>query len=503
MSPLRLDWLVAAWLQGAGALTPAHPSLRARCAPAITDTFELTIVTPGRPDRAVATLVRSRAPARHHGIAVCVVTQRYQRGESADLDSSMVDAVTLAPIRYAAQVGAERQRFEFTPDSAAGVVQRADSAPRPVVHAAPQPFFLAVADLEVVRSLPLTAGYEAQFVTYNPPRGFHVARIRVEALDTIPVAGRPEPAWRLRYDAGAAPTVMWLRLEGHELLRSRSDLPNGAVFWRRRAGDHATDTAQAPAGLAAAALGNQRFSWLTRSVPGFRVYFQAGSYGARHQDSLLARLPSSLAHARTLLDTRAPAGPIDLFFVETRDDMAALVGGPANGFAHQAARAVFLVTNPAWRAFERHEVTHIVAFHAWGAAAANGDWLVEGLAQAADGRCGGYSNETILRRLAGQRGWIPLEDMLFDFRRQPDLRAYLQAAGFVQYLLAAAGPRAVEQLWRQGSRPETPVNGRPLRAHFADWRGRLEREPLVSVPELAGIEDVGCGLGAPPSLPPR
>lgn len=259
--------------------------------------------------------------------------------------------------------------------------------------------------------------------------------------------------------------------------------------------------AQEPAGLAAAALANRRFTWQTRSVPGFRVYFQEGTYAARHQDSLLARLPSSLAHARSLLNTRAPDGPIDLFFIATRDDMAALVGGPANGFAHQAARAVFLVTSPSWRAFERHEVMHIVAFHAWGAAAPNGDWLVEGLAQAADGRCGGYSNETILRRLAERRGWIPLEDVLFDFRRQPDLRAYLQAAGFVSYLLATVGPRAVERLWREGGRPDALIDGRPLSAHFTQWREQLEREPLVSVPELTNIEDVGCGLGAPPPLP--
>jgi hypothetical protein len=243
MSSLAFDWLLTVWLQGAGTLTPAHPSLRPRCTTAATDTFELTVVTPGRPDRAVATVERRRAPSRHNGMAVCVVTQRYQRGGSADLDSSIVDAMTLAPIRYAAQVGAERQRFEFTADSAAGVVQRADSAPQPVVHAAPQPFFLAVADLEVVRSLPLTTGYEAQFVAYNPPRGFHVTRIRVAALDTIAVAGRTEPAWRLHYDAGAAPTVMWLSVAGHELLRSRSALPNGAVFWRRRAGDYAAAAA--------------------------------------------------------------------------------------------------------------------------------------------------------------------------------------------------------------------------------------------------------------------
>jgi len=75
-------------------------------------------------------------------------------------------------------------------------------------------------------------------------------------------------------------------------------------------------SAQEPAGLAAAALTNARFAWIPRTIPEFRVYFQAGSYAAARQDSLLARLPHALQHARTLLRTGAPAAPIDLFFID-------------------------------------------------------------------------------------------------------------------------------------------------------------------------------------------
>jgi len=44
-------------------------------------------------------------------------------------------------------------------------------------------------------------------------------------------------AWRVSYDAGAAPTVLWLGETDHELIRSRSTLRNGAAFWRRHEGD--------------------------------------------------------------------------------------------------------------------------------------------------------------------------------------------------------------------------------------------------------------------------
>src|SRR5688572_20670292 len=39
---------------------------------------------------------------------------------------------------------------------------------------------------------------------------------------------------------------------------------------------------QAPAGLAATALADSSFTWIRRSIPGFRVYFLADSYPAAH-----------------------------------------------------------------------------------------------------------------------------------------------------------------------------------------------------------------------------
>lgn len=250
--------------------------------------------------------------------------------------------------------------------------------------------------------------------------------------------------------------------------------------------------AQQPEGLAASALADARYTWVRRRAPGFRIYFQDRSYAARHEDSLAARLPDALEHARTLLGTRAPAAPIDLFFVETRQDMGQLTGAPVTGFAHQAARAVFLVTNPGWRAFERHEIMHVVAWHAWGPPAPGTDWLQEGLAQAADGRCGGYANETVLRGLVRRRGWVTLEDLLTRFRQQPDLRAYLQAAAFTRHLLGTQGAAVLETLWREGATGDTTVRGRPLALIEREWRARTGEGEGPEAEPLSLIE--GCRL---------
>ena len=179
--------------------------------------------------------------------------------------------------------------------------------------------------------------------------------------------------------------------------------------------------------------------------------------------------------------------------------MAQLIGGRATGFAHQSARAVFLMTNPSWRAFERHEIMHVVAWHAWGPPAAHTDWLQEGLAQAADGRCGGYTNEAALRGLTAQKGWISLDDMLANFRGQPDLRAYLQAAAFSRYLLDTYGAPVLEQLWRKGTRPDTLIGDQPVSIIEQEWRALASGGETPPPAALARIHSDGCGVGTMPS----
>lgn len=250
--------------------------------------------------------------------------------------------------------------------------------------------------------------------------------------------------------------------------------------------------AQAPTGLAATALAHPSFSWLLRTGPGVRVWFQPGSYAFAHRDSLLARLPVALEADRALIDAPELPGPVDVLFVGSRDEMRTLTGHAVTGFAEAGSRTVLLVTNPEWRAFERHEIMHVVATASWGTPAAGTAWLQEGLAQAADGFCGGTPNAAVAVALAERHGWIPLDTMLTRFREQPDLRAYLQAAAFVEFLRHEAGAGALRGAWRDGATPETPIAGHPLATWEREWRETL-RVPPVAPERLDRIERKGCG----------
>lgn len=252
--------------------------------------------------------------------------------------------------------------------------------------------------------------------------------------------------------------------------------------------------AQAPAGLAARALADTTFKWVADTVPGFRVYFLPGTYAHGIRDSLKARLPMALGHARALIEAPPVPGPIDVFFIQDRAQMRALIGGSATGFAHMQARAVFLVNNPEWRAFDRHEVMHIVLASTWGYIGQRNAWMQEGLAQAADGRCAGFTNAQVAVSLARRNGWIDLATLIDRFREQSDLRAYLQAAAFLEFLLATVGPSEIRQLWTGEPTPGSVVRGAPLASWEASWRKSIEHLPSVPATKLSSIEEVGCGI---------
>jgi len=249
-----------------------------------------------------------------------------------------------------------------------------------------------------------------------------------------------------------------------------------------------------PRGLGLTALAYPGFHWISRSAPPFRVYFLEDSYAAAHQDSLLTRVDSASSHAFEVLGLQQDTTTIRVFFLETRLQMATLLGRRATGFAEPATGTVLLMTNPDWRAFERHEIMHVVSERSWGPADAGADWLREGLAQFADGRCGRYSNEQAAGGLAAEDGWIPLESLVGNFRALPDLTAYLQAASLAGYIHRVYGIRGLRAMWRGGPREFERVTGHSLTRLERDWRVAMAAVSAGPGPdEVARLRERGCG----------
>ena len=249
---------------------------------------------------------------------------------------------------------------------------------------------------------------------------------------------------------------------------------------------------QPPRGLARAALDNPAFDWVKQDTSHLRLYFLANSHPASHKEELARRCETAHHDLLALLGVDRSDDVIDVFFIESRDQMDALVGVPVTGFAERDARAVFLVTNAEWRAFERHEIMHVLAHHAWGPA--SGAWVEEGLAQFADGMCGGYSVDDAVLSLAEHAGYVPVDTLVAHFRQLDDITAYLQAASMVGFLYHTHGREAARAVWQRGPIALPDVAGQTPAAFAESWWQWLRSTGRpVPADSLEIIRQKGCG----------
>jgi hypothetical protein len=250
--------------------------------------------------------------------------------------------------------------------------------------------------------------------------------------------------------------------------------------------------AEAPQGLARTAIDHPAFDWVERKAPRLHFYFPARSYPAAHQDELIKKAEAARGANLELLGADRFDHDIYVFFIESRAQMDSLTGVPVTGLADRDACAVFLVNNPEWRAFERHEIMHVLAHHTWGPA--SGAWVEEGFAQFADGMCGAYTVDDAVHALVGDGSYVPMDTLVTRFRQLDDLTAYLQAASMMGFVYHEYGKDTARDVWQHGV-DALPKAAGETPAAFAEswWRWVSARARPVPEADLEVIREKGCG----------
>jgi hypothetical protein len=244
-------------------------------------------------------------------------------------------------------------------------------------------------------------------------------------------------------------------------------------------------------------LSDARYEWVTLETLNTRIHVPVGSYAHANQEVVRQKAEKSRADVLWTLAEPGYSGTLDLFYVDAREDMGALTGTPVTGYSYFDDRAVVLVFNEEWRAFERHEFTHVVTLGTW--ADPSGMAVVEGLATYVDGECGGYANGRVARTVLDREGVIPLESLATDFRGQNDLAAYLQAAAVIEFMVSREGEEVIRLLWREGLQSAPTLLRIPaddFEAEFLEWL--LSSFDPLPEPAWEAIRSGGCGISAPP-----
>jgi hypothetical protein len=191
------------------AIEPGSPLLRVSQLATGIDSFRIESSFGGQTRS--TTMIRSVDRASLDGRDVLVFAQRYRTPQGVTVDTSWVDARTLAPIRYFADVYGEIQVFTFDGSTGTGTVTPRDSAARPVTVSNASPFFNAVALDLLYAALPWSSGFSVSAALYNPPRASFTVTLRVTGEEDLPLAaGGAVRAWVIEYQLGPGKQTLWL-----------------------------------------------------------------------------------------------------------------------------------------------------------------------------------------------------------------------------------------------------------------------------------------------------
>ena len=241
-------------------------------------------------------------------------------------------------------------------------------------------------------------------------------------------------------------------------------------------------------------LSARDFTWRSFATSHFRIHLANGMNPAR-----IDVIADSVENARrvvlALIDEPEvdDEEPVELFLVETRDDMRRLIGDPVTGNGYPSELTAVVVAGDGYRAFYRHMLTHTYVAHRWGRRR-SGPWLDEGLATRATGTCQGHAIDAIAAGYARAREAPPLALLTSAaFDTLPELPSYYTAASLVDLFQHREGIAAVRALWRGeagGVTFENPL-GPGTNTIWTAWQRRIAAAKPATLDEPWLRQD-GC-----------
>jgi hypothetical protein len=253
-------------------------------------------------------------------------------------------------------------------------------------------------------------------------------------------------------------------------------------------------SAYGQADLVTRALEDSSFTWRSSESEGVRIYYQPASFAERHRAMLLRSASGALREALECLDEPKYERPLQVFYVNSRQEMERLVGRAVTGFANWDESGVFVVFNPEWRSFEKHEITHVLTMELWGAPDPGSRWMVEGLPIYCDGWCREYSVDEIAFKLLSSGELPPLEQFFDDFAKLGEIRAGFYAASVIGFIRLTYGAEALRALWLNGHGDLEESIGVDADRLETSWKRYLKSAVDTNVEvNLESIKRLGCG----------
>jgi len=242
------------------------------------------------------------------------------------------------------------------------------------------------------------------------------------------------------------------------------------------------------------ALNDSTFTWLSASSNGIRIFYQKDSFAEKHRMMLLRSAKTSVDEVLELLDEPAYEPLLNVFYLDSRDEMKRIVGQTYSGFANWTANAIFIVLNPEWRSFEKHEFAHVITMGIWGTPHITSQWMIEGIAVYCDGWCREYTVDEVAFHFLSNDQLPSLQELFNDYVSLGEIRAGLSAASFIGFIHETYGASKLRILWFNGVMDIEKLLGEDLRQIENSWRLYLKKKVRKEIQvDFDTIKKLGCG----------
>ena len=240
---------------------------------------------------------------------------------------------------------------------------------------------------------------------------------------------------------------------------------------------------------------NPKYTWKTHQISHGHIHFIEHSHAARTRTASAVTTEAARTAALEFLQLTDTL-PIEVFFVDTREQMRELVGNPIGGMVQSGERTALLMHSETYAAFLNHELTHLYTHYNWGPPR-HGRWISEGIAALANGDCQGHSLAALVKGLHEDKKLRTWSELRSQFDSLDEVSANLQAASIVAYVRKRGGIRAVQDLWMANDWSALERTFRaPLAEVEADWLASVTKHPEAARLDIEALRKHGCVAGS-------
>ena len=234
-------------------------------------------------------------------------------------------------------------------------------------------------------------------------------------------------------------------------------------------------TGQEYENLVTKALADSTFTWKTITSNKLRIYYEKGSFAERHRMMILRSVTTAVDEVLDFLKESDWKRVLNVFYLESRQEMKRIVGHPYTGFSDWTSSAIFIVLNPEWRSFEKHEFTHMVTMGIWGAPHETSRWMIEEISVCCDGWCREYSVDEIAFHFLSNDQLPKLQELFENFSALGEICAGISTGSFIGFIVKTFGVDKLRSLWSEGVGNIRELLGGDLNQIETSWKSYLSR----------------------------